>query len=390
MTYPSSLSLYKEILDTAHLKKIIEVAKLKPTIPTGFPHCTPTGNTKEYIYEPFEWWTSGFFPGSLWAVKERLTKTDVVGLDENELNALAEDWKTRLEPHQFNTDTHDIGFLIMPAFWREYQLNRSKKAGEIIVQAAKSLMTRWSDTVQAFRSWTTTTSKRYNFDNPESDFLVIIDNMMNLDLLYAASIITGDSTYADHATKHADTTMKNQFRDDYSSYHLIVFDSKTGTKKIGLTCQGYSDSSCWSRGQAWALYGYASVYKYTKNPKYLEFAEKLADYFLSRVENGAVFWDFDAPKPCILDISAAMIACSGLLLICELRNDLKYKSKVDTILDFTMSHAATSSDSVVILDHSTVNNNATANHRIYDSGLVYADYYFLEVGNRLLDMNLLN
>jgi hypothetical protein len=158
-----------------------------------------------------------------------------------------------------------------------------------------------------------------------------------------------------------------------------------------MTHQGYSDESCWSRGQAWALYGYTVTYKYTKDPKFLEAAKKFTDYFLSRVgEDGVVYWDFDVERPAFWDVSAGMIACSGMLLLQQLDPYSNYLQHISKILTCAINGSSGKWDT--ILEHSTVNNNANAlpEQRITDIGLVYADYYFIETGNRLLDMTLIN
>jgi hypothetical protein len=381
--------VFQRVVSVKPISKVIRVAEIEPEDPTSFPHVSKNGCT-EVVYEPFKWWTSGFFPGSLRILTERVEKHKRdVGVEPAKLELLAKHWQKKLEPHQNNTGTHDIGFLIMPSFYRDYKLHNSKEAAEIIVTSANSLLTRWSDKVGAFRSWNGMLTHCMDFRNMETDFLVIIDNMMNLDLLYAATEITGDAKYADHATKHAETTLeRGPIRKDYSTYHMVVYDPTTGARKVGLTVQGYEHESCWARGQAWAIYGFATCYKYTKNPKFLEAARKLSDCFLSRVEDGAVYWDFDAPRPCVWDTSAATVACSGMLLICQLENTTEYLPAVSRILERALDDAQSGADGVYILDHATVNNNRFAIRPSADTGLVYADYYFLEAGNRLIEMGL--
>lgn len=384
-------SVFQRTLDPEPIAKVIRVAETAPEDPTSFPHVSNKGANK-VVYEPFEWWTSGFFPGTLRVLTERVeTHGRPVGVEAAKLEALARDWQRKLEPHQNNVNTHDIGFLIMPSFYRDYKLHGSKAAADIIVQSAESLLTRWSEKVGAFRSWNGMKNHRMDFSNMATDFLVIIDNMMNLDLLYVASEITGDPKYAAKATKHAETTLNDgPIRPDFSTYHMVVYDPTTGTRKAGLTVQGYEHETTWSRGQAWALYGFASCYKYTRDERFLDAARKLTDYFLSRVDNGAVFWDFDAPRPCEWDTSAAMIACSGMLLICQEAGTHEYVSAVAEILDRVLKEGQTGPDGVYILDRATVYNNrfAFGRERVADTGLVYADYYFLETGNRLLEMGL--
>lgn len=374
--------------------KIAAPALDKEDPPTGFPHYTTPGTEKYEYWPPFRW-TSGFFAGSIWALYERQLKKNgdaaTAPVTKEQLLKAGRKWEAGLIEQQYNTKTHDIGFLIMPAFQRDYDLTGSKEALDIIVQAAKSLTTRYNSTVKAIRSWDQQVSQSYSFTDKDKDFLVIIDNMMNLELLYYAAEKTGNKEFYDIATAHAETTLKNHFRSDNSSYHLVVYDTQTGTVKRKMTHQGYSDESCWSRGQAWALYGYTVTYKYTKDPKFLEAAKKFTDYFLSRVgEDGVVYWDFDVERPAFWDVSAGMIACSGMLLLQQLDPSSNYLQHISKILTCAINGSSGKWDT--ILEHSTVNNNANAlpEQRITDIGLVYADYYFIETGNRLLDMTLIN
>jgi uncharacterized protein YyaL (SSP411 family) len=384
----SQEELISAVLDLQLASKIIKVAERAPSgAENVFPHYTRSGEY-EYEYFPLDWWTSGFFPGSIWVLYERSLKRDV-GFDQERILKNAQSWSHKLEDHKYNTTTHDLGFLIMPSYQREYDLLGSKHAGQVIIRAADSLMSRWSETAQSFKSWDVIRTDIYEFTNPESDVLVIIDNMMNLDLLYSASEITGNSAYAQRATLHAETTSKFHVRADFSTYHLVVFDAVTGKRRVGLTHQGYDHESTWSRGQAWALYGYVTVYKYTKESKFLDLAKKLADYFMSRTDNGIVYWDFDAPRPCSWDTSAAMVAASAMLEICLLTGDSdQYLASALKLLEAVIKGALARPNGDVILDRSCVANYRYNKSSRTDHGLVYADYYFLEAGNKLIDLGM--
>lgn len=399
MTVSENLSsTFKAVLEEGAVEQILAVARREPETPNTVPHCTHNHDDgAKYIYEAPEWWTSGFFPGSIWTILERYHKTGGKtpgNVDVKEVEQLANKWADVIKSQKTNTETHDIGFMIMPAFQRMYELeNKSPEAAKTIVTAADSLLTRWNDKAQCFKSWNTMQTTRYKYPNDKADLLVIIDNMMNLDLLYSASLITGDQKYADHATRHAETTITSHIRDDWSTYHLVVFDTETGERKIGLTTQGYADESVWSRGQAWGLYGFATVYRYTQDKKFLDVAKKLSDKFLKHVgENGEVYWDFDCPTnkgPEDWDVSAATIACSGMLQICQLENSTTYLEPVAKILAAVQKQARTAKSADAVLKHSTVNRAPIALFSLaQDSGLCYADYYYLELGNRLLDMKL--
>ncbi|KAI9277322.1 Six-hairpin glycosidase-like protein [Umbelopsis sp. AD052] len=384
--------LSPEIYNT--IWKVAAPALNKEDPPTEFPHYTTPGTDKYEYVPPFKW-TSGFFPGSIWALYERQLKkngdAESAPVSPEQLLKAGRLWESGLVEQQFNTNTHDIGFLIMPAFQRDYELTGNEAALDIIIQAAKSLTTRYSSKTKAIRSWNEKVSKSYSYTDMNKHFLVIIDNMMNLELLYYAAEKSGNKKFYDIATTHAETTLKHHFRPDNSSYHLVVYDTQTGEVTGKMTHQGYADESTWSRGQAWALYGYAVTYKYTKDPKFLEASKKFTEMFLSKVaEDGTVFWDFDAERPTYWDVSAGMIACSGMLLQQQLDPTLNYLPYISKILSRAITGSSGNGDT--ILEHSTVNNNADAmpGMRIADTGLVYADYYFIETVNRLLDMGLIN
>jgi hypothetical protein len=371
-------------------EKILKIARPvldKSNPPTEFPHYTEVGTTK-YVNYPAHRWTSGFFVGSLWALYERSKYSDEWIIPESELLELCYKWQAGIVDQQFNTNTHDVGFLMMPAFRRDYELTGRKQSLDILIQTAESLSSRFNPTVGAIRSWNVQHNKAYSYNDPDKYFLVIVDNLMNLELLYYVSAKTGNSKYADIATQHALTTLKNQFRPDGSNYHLVVFNTTTGDVEARLTHQGWKDSSCWSRGQAWALHGYAIAYHYTKRPEFLEAAHVFSKYFISRLsDNAIVYWDFDHPRPTVWDVSAAMIACSGMLLLEKLDSSVKYREVVDRMLARVEQDATAVEDSDTILLHSTVNNNPNAvDGGIADVGLVYADYFFIETGNRLLNI----
>lgn len=384
----------KEYLSDAVAKTIIKVATRPPPDENFYPHHT-VGDDFAYKYEPVQWWTAGFFPGSIWQLYQRSLRVPQA-LSSDELLGLALKWQKGLEQHQYNKDTHDLGFLILPSFYSHYKNCNNLASRDIVINAAKSLSSRWSETVQSLRSWDECVTKRFNFTNKDTDFLVIADNMMNLDLLYLGSELTGDPEYARRATIHAKTTLLHQLRPDYSTYHLVNFDPDTGAVKGRYTVQGYEDESCWARGQAWALYGYATAYRFTRDAQFLEASTKLSEYFCRRVNEiadpeqlGAVFWDFDSPRPpAILDTSASMIACSGLLLLYQLTGLPDFLPTVIKIMQYTARKSRLPESADTIIGGATVNNNKDSKTPVAETGLVYADYYFLEVGNRLIDLGL--
>lgn len=370
--------------------KIIRVATRQPPEEGWYPHRTFGGDNHAYKYEPAAWWTAGFFPGNIWKVYERSLHQQQSYSSQDILDEALR-WQKGLEPAQYDTSTHDLGFMILPSFYTHYRLCGNEASKQVVLNAAKSLSSRWSETVQSLRSWDRVVTKRLNITDTETNFLVIADNMMNLNLLYLASEMTGDPEYARRATIHARTSIKHIIKDDYSTYHLVNFDPATGAVKAKYTVQGFADESAWARGQAWALYGYATAYKHTREPEFLDVARRLGAYFCRRVEEscpaGAVWWDFDAPVQGsgIRDTSAAMAACSGMLLLYELTGLCEMLGTVATILEYTVSQARVATSDTVVVG-ATVNANKDALTPSWETGLVYADYYFLEVGNRMLEL----
>ena len=320
-------------------------------------------------------WTSGFFPGGLWYLYE-FTKNKV--WEKN-----AELYTGRLSKEQYNTKTHDVGFIINDSYGNGYRLIDTKEYKEVIIQAAKSLSKRFRPVVGCIQSWGS---------NSKWECPVIIDNMMNLELLFNATKLSGDSGFYKIAVTHANTTMKNHFRPDYSSYHVVNYDTLTGKVLAKNTHQGYSDESAWARGQAWGLYGFTMSYRETKDKAYLEQAEHIADFILKNrnlPKDFIPYWDFDAPnipnEP--RDASAAAIICSALYELSTYTKDEgnKYKEAADKILRSLSSpeyRAEINGNNYFILKHCV--GNKPANSEI-DVPLIYADYYFIEASLRCLN-----
>lgn len=358
--------------------------------PDMFPRYTIPG-LPYYVYHDSSFWTSGFFPGSVWALYERSLKMPL-SVPSPKLLAAAKKWQIELAKEQFKTDNHDLGFMIMPSFRRDYELTGCRESLEVVINAARSLATRYNPTTGVIRSWAGARTKEYDLNQKDIDYVVVMDGMMNLDLLYFAAQHSGETRLADIATAHAETTLKNHIRSDWSSYHVVNYDIRDGSIRNRLTCQGYDHESTWARGQAWALYGYASVYQWTREDRFLQTSSNLIDYFLSRVDenDNIVYWDFDAPRPGVWDVSAATIGCSGILLLLQQATlgadkSAYYLKRVLQILDVVMRDA-TDPDSDALFDKSTSNDHRHALQRTAHHGSSYADYYFLECGNRLKDL----
>ncbi len=325
---------------------------------------------------PSKDWTSGFFPGALWYLFES-TKKDYW---RNQAKKFTE----RLEPEKFNNKTHDMGFKMYCSFGNGYRLTKNEKYKKILLKSAQTLSTRFNPKVGCIRSW--------DFNKDVWQFPVIIDNMMNLELLFWASEVSGDSTYYKIAVSHANTTMKNHFRKNYSTWHVVNYDTLTGKVISKETHQGYSDSSTWSRGEAWALYGFTMCYRETKNKKYLTEAENIANFIMTNKNlptDGIPFWDFNAPNipNAKRDASAAAIMASALYELSQFENE-KSKSKyyikfADKILSTLSSknYFAKGNNHGFLLKHSVGNMPKMSE---VDVPIIYADYYFLEANLRRL------
>ncbi len=336
-------------------------------------------------------WTEGFFPGTLWYIYE-LNQSE-----EMKKNALR--WTQALEPLKTLTSHHDIGFLMYCSYGNAYRLTGDESYVDVLVESAKSLCTRFDDRVGAIKSW----NYRKAWDGQTEWFYpVIIDNMMNLELLYFAAKKTGDTRFSDIATKHAETTAKHQLRPDYSCYHVVDYDTLTGVVKDQATCQGFTDNSAWARGQAWGIYGYTIVYRETQDKKFLDIAQKMADYYLEHSnlpEDKVPYWDFhagvegynpeweyDASRFTTVprDASAAAITCSALFELSGYLGDAgkKYRQSAEEILYNLASpdyRAELGTNNNFILMHSV---GSIPHKQEIDVPLTYADYYFMEALNR--------
>ena len=312
-------------------------------------------------------WTSGFFAGSLWYIYE------ITGDDKWKQEAIK--WTETLDTIQYWSGNHDVGFMINCSYGNGLRLTGKQAYKPVLVQTAESLIKRYNPHAKSLESW----DYREAWDGKtEWFFPVIIDNMMNLELLFEASKLSGDSRFEEIAVQHARTTMKNHYRDDFSSYHVVDYDTLTGEVLDRATCQGFVDESSWARGQAWGLYGLVTCYRYTRNEEFLGFAENVADYMISHPslpEDMVPFWDYNVADPGLepewdydpsrfneipRDASAAAITCSALFELSQYsgQKSKKYCDAATTMLGSLASPAYLALE--------------------IDVPLVYADYYFLE------------
>jgi hypothetical protein len=311
-------------------------------------------------------WTSGFFPGILWFLYD-FTK-------DQKWKAQAEIYTAKIEKEQYNTGTHDLGFMIYCSVGNGYRLTKNEHYKQVIIQAAKSLSKRFNPKTGVIRSW----------DHAENrwKYPVIIDNMMNLELLFEATKLSGDSSFYKIAVSHANHTMLNHFRPDYSSYHVVDYDPKTGAVRQKNTAQGYSDASAWARGQAWGLYGFTMCYCETHDKKYLDQAQHIASFIFNNPhlpKDLVPYWDYDDPAipNAPRDVSAAAIMSSALFELDTFFPGNNYREKANTILyNISQNYRnQLNSNGDFLLLHSVGHKPAKSE---IDVPINYADYYYLE------------
>ncbi|HYF31639.1 MAG TPA: glycoside hydrolase family 88 protein [Chitinophagaceae bacterium] len=336
--------------------------------PDRFPK-TYFPTTGKYEFSGSGWWCSGFYPATLLYLYEQTRDTALYNEAMRILKVL--------EKEKHNTSTHDLGFMMYCSFGSANRIAPRPEYREVILTSAKSLSTRFNAVTGCIKSW--------DSRNP-ADYLVIIDNMMNLELLFQATRMSGDSSFYNIAVTHANTTIRNHFRPDHSSYHVLNYDAQTGAVKQKRTAQGAADSSAWARGQAWGLYGFVETYRNTKDARYLEVARNIAGFMLNHPNlpvDKIPYWDFDAPgiPNALRDASAAAITASALLELSGYvgrEEAMKYLAVAETILKTLSTNtylAAPGTNGGFILQHGVGHMPAKTE---VDVPLTYADYYFVE------------
>lgn len=333
--------------------------------------------TSKYEWSNSGWWCSGFYPGTLLYLYEATKDSSLY----NEAMRILQ----VLEKEKNNTTTHDLGFMMYCSFGNANRLQPKIAYNEILLTSAKSLCTRFNPTTGCIKSW----------DSKKGDYLVIIDNMMNLELLFWATRYSGDSSFYKIAVTHANTTLKNHFRADNSSYHVLNYNSETGAVQQKRTAQGFADSSAWARGQAWGLYGYTTTYRETKDVRYLQQANAIAAFILGHPRLPAdkiPYWDFDANTipNALRDASAAAIIASALL---ELKSYVNAKTAAQYVAAATVilknlsssSYRATAgTNGGFILQHGV---GHFPQQSEVDVPLTYGDYYYIEALLRYKQLN---
>ena len=304
------------------------------------------------------YWCNGFWTGMLW-LAYKVTKNDKFKKKAYELCKLIESRKN-------SNKTHDLGFLFSPSFCVGYEITKDNYLKNIALDAANSLLSRFNDKISAI-----TVS-----GDLQGSGLTAIDTMMNLPLLWWAYEKTGDRRYYEVACKHAITTIQHFIREDSTTYHIVEFDPNNGQVVRKATLQGYEGESCWSRGQAWAIYGFALAYETSNDKQFLEVAENLADYFIRNLPDDYVpYWDFNDLERWVKDSSAAAIACSGLLTLSELSKRKEFREIALKILDLLCSHYLAEENKEGILKHGCFHKPEGIG---VDESLIWGDFYFVE------------
>lgn len=361
-------------LDYSKSKVIDSLDKMD--VNEGFPRTVKKGESA-WATTGVGGWTSGFYPGLLWYLYEY--SGDTVLLEK------AQCYTARLEPiRKLAWNTHDLGFMMYCGVGNGFRVTGKPEYKEWLLQTADSLALLFNPKVGTTLSWPWM-KKRKGWPHN-----TIIDNMLNLELLFWASKNGGNPDYYDMAVSHAQTTLKNHFRPDNSSYHLVVYDDKTGQVLQKITDQGFADESVWSRGQAWAIYGFAMCYRETGLTEFRDAAIGMADYFLTHLPDDYVpYWDFKLPDVNgeERDASAAAIAASGLIDLVKHLEDPKLKSKylcaAGEILASLSSDGYISHNTMAILDHSV---GSKPHDSEIDVPIIYADYYYVEALTRMLQL----
>ncbi len=372
-TVPNEI-LMPELIDQAMKAAEVQSLLLAGTM-EQIPDSLPRTLNKEgqLVTSPSRWWCSGFFPGVLWQLYEYS--------GNEKLKNYAWLFTNRINKEQFNTGTHDLGFMLYCSYGNALRLTQVDSCKNVLINGSKSLSSRYNPIVGCIQSW----NKRDNWNFP-----VIIDNMMNLEMLMWAFKETQDTTFRNIAMTHANTTIRNHFRPDYSSYHVVSYNPETGEVEVKATHQGYNDESSWSRGQAWGLYGYEMMYRETGEKAYLDQAVHIADFILNHPrlpEDKIPYWDFDAPKipDELRDASAAAVIASALIELSQYVDEPK-KSEYIAVAEKQIRTlaspeytAAPGTNGNFILKHGV---GFLLSDSEVDVPLTYSDYYYIEALHR--------
>ncbi|KAL0947490.1 hypothetical protein HGRIS_013593 [Hohenbuehelia grisea] len=380
----SALTTPPELFSPLVASKVLATAK---SVRNTFPQYTDTSAGNWQFFNA-DTWTSGFFPATLYELNRRKTLCGTRnGVGSADWVNLGRAWSTGEIPLETHTGVgHDVGFLSFP-FVNELEINPTNATAITAVNNfAKQLAGRFNPVVGCTRSW----------DSANPDFQVIIDNMMNLEVLFVSAQLTGNLTLRDIAISHADKTLVNHIRPDGGTWHVLHYNSNTGAVTSKVTSQGFSDNSTWSRGQAWAIFGFANMYKRTGYSRYLDTARRLATYFVSHIPaDGIVPWDFNAPMtppPRPADSSAATLATNALILLAQQETKVGNSTGAAFWLDSASQILGNITQLAWRPSWQSLLSNGTVNRPAGNSltGIVYGDYYFIRAGNELKSMGLVS
>ena len=353
---------YKKLLDTIIKKQCVNVEK----IGVQFPYNDVSGKFETVEKHA---WTNGYWPGLLWLCYkwsgEEVFKETAVALEE-ELDSIIA---------SFDLPAHDVGFVWLLSSGIHNALEKNPESKRRLLQMANYLSGRFNIKSNTIRAW------ECEDGDKTIPTLVIIDCMMNIPLLFVASETIGDPRYAHIAKAHADTVLAHFIDEDGAVRHICRFDTESGEYIEALGGQGYSSKSSWARGAAWAIYGFAMAYRYTKNEKYLAASKKVAKFFVSQIQTDYVpAWDFRAPNNNIKDTSAGAIAASGMLLLYAQCKDEYYKNEAEKIIGSIYEKCWIGDKCEAMLGKATANLPGDENIEV---GLIYGDYYFTEAVYKL-------
>ncbi len=320
-------------------------------------------------------WVGGHWVGLLWLA--------YAFTGELEMERQARRWAARLQPRQLDTTTHDLGFLFELSHILGANITGATALCGPALQAARTLTLRFNQKGNFFQAWGPLNAPA------ELRGRIIIDTMMTLDLLFWASRETGEALFREQALAHARTSLARQVREDFSTSHGADFDPETGQFLGQKTHQGLSAASCWSRGQAWAVYGCADCYRATQDAYFLSMARSLASYALERLpEDRVPYWDFSSPliPHDVRDSSAGAILGSGLLHLASIEENPALASRwsraaEEILRSLWQKYTSRESIEPSILIHAT----RSKPENMMDHGLIYGDYYFFEGLIRLID-----
>lgn len=335
--------------------------------------------TKEWsIDNGINWWTNGFWGGIMWLLYQDTKKEKYADIARISEQKLAKCFEIYYGLH------HDVGFMFLPTAVEDYRLTGNKEAKRLAMHGANLLAGRFNPAGNFIRAWNQT-------GNDDTRGWAIIDCMFNISLLYWASEESGDPRFRHIAMRHADTTLNNFIRPDGSVRHIVEFDPETGDMVKSYGGQGYEEGSAWTRGQGWAVYGFANSYAHTGKQEYLDAAKRCAHYCIANLpESGIIPVDFRQPKePAWEDSCGACVIAGGLLEIAkhvpELEKDMYVNAAVKILKAIAETRADWGKDCDAIVKNCTSAYHSPEHHFT----MVYADYYFIEALYKLTGTGIL-